>query len=173
VSEPKSNPDRRDVLSWAAVCGGAAAAAAVFGVGGVAVWGTPLVLEGSGSSWQSLGSLERFPDGEPVKVPVIGVRRDAWSRSEDETLGNVIVRRVGEAVHVLSATCPHNGCDVFCRSADSLFCPCHDSDFAPDGSVRTGPSPRGLDPLEAEVREGEVVVRFVRFEVGTPERRPL
>ncbi|MEZ6185247.1 MAG: Rieske (2Fe-2S) protein [Planctomycetota bacterium] len=145
----------------------------MLGVGATAVWGTPLTLEGGGASWKALGSLERFPEGVPVKVPVVGVRQDAWARSEAETLGNVIVRREGEAVHVLSATCPHNGCDVFCRAADSLFCPCHDSDFAPDGSVRTGPSPRGLDPLEAKVEDGEVHVRFVRFEVGTDERRPL
>jgi hypothetical protein len=39
--------------------------------------------------------------------------------------------------------------------------------------VETGPSPRGLDPLEAKVERGRVLVRFQRFEVGTAERRPV
>ena len=73
---------------------------------------------------------------------------------------------------MLSAVCPHNGCDVFVGQGE-LVCPCHDSRFAPDGELKSGESPRGLDPLEHTVTDGRMRVRYKRFKLNTPERKPV
>jgi menaquinol-cytochrome c reductase iron-sulfur subunit len=164
---------RRRFLEMAATCVGACAGAGALGVATIAVVGTPLQGVASGELWVDLGPLARLPDGQPVKLSIEGERRDAWQRFPKRSLGNAIVLRRGEQVSIYSAVCPHNGCDVLVQSAD-LLCPCHDSRFATeDGRVTGGPSPRGLDPMQTEVKDGRVRVRFQRFEIGTPERKAL
>ena len=53
-----------------------------------------------------------------------------------------------------------------------FFCPCHAANFGLDGEVLDTPpiSPRDLDTLEAEIRNGtEVWVKFQNFKWGTSE----
>lgn len=173
---PGASPDpaRRKLLTLATVCAGACAGASALGLPLVAVVGTALREAGAGDAgWVDAGPLQRFPEGRPVKVALEGDVRDGWQRLPRRTIGTVVVVRTGDAVKTLSATCPHNGCDVLVQQGKTIICPCHDSRFALDGAVETGPSPRGLDPLEAKVERGRVLVRFQRFEVGTAERRPV
>ena len=44
-----------------------------------------------------------------------------------------------------------------------------------DGTIADpkSPSPRAMDELEAEVRNGEVWVRFQNFRKGSPEKIPV
>jgi len=46
-------------------------------------------------------------------------------------------------------------------------CPCHDGVFAEDGSVVSGPPPRPLDTLSAEVVDGTLVIEYEDFRPGT------
>lgn len=173
MQEPSEEPTRRRFLELAAACAAACAGASALGVVTVAVVGTPLRAGPGTEQWLDIGPLARFPDGGAVKLAILGERRDAWQRFPKRSLGNAVLVRRGERVTVYSATCPHNGCDVIVQEKD-LLCPCHDSRFAlGDGACTAGPSPRGLDPLEARVEDGRVRVRFQRFELGTEERRPL
>ena len=55
----------------------------------------------------------------------------------------VAVFRDADGVYAVSLTCTHLGCIVKSQP-DGFECPCHGSRFAPDGSVRKGPAPRGL-----------------------------
>jgi menaquinol-cytochrome c reductase iron-sulfur subunit len=76
-------------------------------------------------------------------------------------------------VTAFSSVCPHLGCGVDV-ARDGFACPCHGSAFDLEGHVRGGPAPRGLDPLEVRITEGDeraVLVRYRRFAIGTPERR--
>jgi Rieske Fe-S protein len=171
VAEPVG---RRTFLGAATVTLGACAGASVLGALGVAVVGTPLGEAPAGSElWVDLGPLSRFPEGLPVKVPIAGESRDAWTRFRARNLGSVVVIRRTEAAQTFSDMCPHNGCPVEPRR-DRLVCPCHSTDFGLDGTVlNDGPSPRGLDPLDNEVVEGRLRVRFQRFQTGSEERRAL
>jgi nitrite reductase/ring-hydroxylating ferredoxin subunit len=173
VNAPAPVPRRR-FLEMTAACVGACAGVGALGVAGVVVIGTPLSgPAGEAGAWVDVGPLARFPDGGAMKLAIEGERTDAWQRFPRRTLGSAVLVRRGEQVRVWSATCPHNGCDVIVDAKDFL-CPCHDSRFAlDDGRALGGPSPRGLDPLEAEVKDGRVRVRWARFEIGIAERKPL
>lgn len=94
------------------------------------------------------------------------------SASPDRRLGAVWLIRRGEAAHTLqalSAVCPHLGC-LIDRQGDGFNCPCHVSAFTAEGRALDGPSPRGMDPLEVRVRDGNVMVKWVRFRLGTSDR---
>jgi glycine/D-amino acid oxidase-like deaminating enzyme/nitrite reductase/ring-hydroxylating ferredoxin subunit len=52
-------------------------------------------------------------------------------------------------LHLRSAACPHAGCVVAWNSLEQCWdCPCHGSQFAPDGSVLNGPAFSPLAPAE-------------------------
>jgi Rieske Fe-S protein len=56
-----------------------------------------------------------------------------------------VCRDVAGALHVHSAACTHLGCHVNWNATEQCWdCPCHGSQFAPDGAVLNGPA---LSPL--------------------------
>jgi glycine/D-amino acid oxidase-like deaminating enzyme/nitrite reductase/ring-hydroxylating ferredoxin subunit len=58
-------------------------------------------------------------------------------------------RDLAGQLHLHSAACPHAGCVVAWNSLEQCWdCPCHGSQFAPDGSVLNGPSFGPLAPVE-------------------------
>ncbi|HEV8325750.1 MAG TPA: Rieske 2Fe-2S domain-containing protein [Myxococcota bacterium] len=120
----------------------------------------------------SLGQLGRFNVGVPVRVNITAALRDAWSRFDGVRLGAAWVVRTGEStVKVFSATCPHLGCAVDLDPVTSHFaCPCHTSNFSLDGARLSGPAPRGMDELHAEVKGGELWVEFRRYRTGLAAR---
>jgi menaquinol-cytochrome c reductase iron-sulfur subunit len=162
--------ERRTVLKVVAGC----ATAAVAGV--AVVPSVTLVTESGndagpgGEPWIRVARLDALEQGKPTRVTAIGAEIDAWTRAPDRRLGVVFLIRDSEtSVRALSAVCPHLGCTV--ETADPGFlCRCHDSVFAPDGAARTGPSPRGLDPLPVRITDGAVYIQYLRFRLGTPER---
>jgi menaquinol-cytochrome c reductase iron-sulfur subunit len=117
-------------------------------------------------------------DGVPRKFPVLANKRDGWTQFPMVPVGAVLLRRIaGGKVQAFNAVCPHAGCLVgLAADQQGYFCPCHNSAFTLDGAVGgpSSPSPRGLDPLEVEVRnEKEVWVKFQNFQVGKAERIPV
>ena len=123
----------------------------------------------------SLASLET--NGQPRKFPVLDTLVDAWNKTENVPVGSVYLQRTGDAtVRVLNSVCPHLGCSVgYNASTQGYFCPCHRSSFTLDGAIADpkSPSPRGMDELEAVVRDGEVWVRFQNFRKGSPDKIPV
>lgn len=122
-----------------------------------------------------VGRLDALPEGKPVRVTVKApTRRDAWTAFSDVTLGGCWLVRDGERVRALSTVCPHAGCAVdWDEGAAAFVCPCHDSRFALDGERTSGPSPRALDALDVDVKEGRVAVRWRRFKTATPKKEPV
>ena len=116
-------------------------------------------------------------DGVPRRFTVVADRTNAWNRTDNVPIGAVYLQRTGEEeVKAFNVVCPHAGCYVEYSSSPSGFlCPCHDSMFALDGSVNDpkSPSPRGLDELPVEVRDGGVWVGFRNFRPGVAEKVPV
>lgn len=127
-----------------------------------------------------IGALAALPDdGQPRQFPVIADRQDAWTRHPNEAIGAVYLRRLkgSENVEAFNATCPHAGCFVvFNRARDLYHCPCHNSVWSVAGQLTSGPSPRDLDKLDAEVRriddQKDIWVRYVDYFAGIQEKIP-
>jgi CDGSH-type Zn-finger protein/nucleotide-binding universal stress UspA family protein len=94
-------------------------------------------------------------DGAATDVLVCRTVRQIQSQLEPGEGG--IIERHGEqlaayvdtegTLHTMSARCTHLGCLVNWNPVDKAFdCPCHGSQFGPDGSVLSGPAGRPLPP---------------------------
>jgi menaquinol-cytochrome c reductase iron-sulfur subunit len=167
------------VLGGLAVLGPAVAAVVAFF--------SPVCRKGQAGRWLRAAALDALPeDGQPAAFRVFDDRSDAWNYFPNQPVGTVFVSRPDPKQDpvALQSTCPHVGCEVEYSSALKQFlCPCHRAFFEMDGKPffgadgkLTNPSPRGLDPLEVELRgekKDEVWVKFERFRTGTTQRIPL
>ncbi len=65
-----------------------------------------------------------------------------------------------QTAHVFLARSPHMGCLMnWVPEARKFVDPCFGSRFGSDGAYESGPSPRGLDELPAEIRDGMIWVK--------------
>ena len=147
---------------------------------GVVAFLNPLRQRGQAGKPFRLTSLDVLPaDGTPRKFPIIADRIDAWNRFPNEPIGAVFLRRTGEkSVEAIQVICPHAGCTLQFEAAAAggkFFCPCHGASFDLAGKRldATSASPRDLDTLDVEIRDGsagssaEVWVKFQDFQTGT------
>jgi Rieske Fe-S protein len=113
-------------------------------------------------------------DGTPKKFTVQSDRVDAWTTYVNTPVGAVYLRTTPDGITALNVECPHAGCFVSLATDRTHFaCPCHQSQFALDGVVSdpASPSPRAMDSLDVEVRNGdEIWVRFQKFLPGRAEK---
>ena len=94
--------------------------------------------------------------------------------STDVTLGGCWLVREGGKVRALSTVCPHAGCAIdWDAPAKAFVCPCHDSRFSTAGEPLSGPSPRPMDALDVELRDGRVRVAWQRFKTATAKKEPV
>jgi menaquinol-cytochrome c reductase iron-sulfur subunit len=168
-------PDRREFITKACALTAGAVAVAVPAASGLFVLLDPLGRKGGAGEPVRVASLEALPeDGEPRKFSVLATRVDAWNRTPNVPIGAVYLRRQpGGKVQAFNVVCPHAGCFVdYVAGAKHYLCPCHNSSFSPDGRIQDpkSPSPRGLDELETEVRDGAVFVRYLNFRAGEKDK---
>ena len=70
----------------------------------------------------------------------------------------LVKTKTGEVV-ALSAVCTHLGCIVqWVKEKQDFLCPCHAGEFAPDGTVVSGPPPKPLAKIPVTVAEGKITV---------------
>jgi menaquinol-cytochrome c reductase iron-sulfur subunit len=140
-------------------------AAAVVGAGLSAVLGAfalrpPRAVRAD--RWVRAGGVSDLTVGVPVRRVVSLTRQDGWYRERArETV--FLVWDGDKAVHAMSATCTHLGCQVrWDASATKFRCPCHGGVFDVQGNVVEGPPPRPLDRIEARIanEDGSVLVRL-------------
>lgn len=122
-----------------------------------------------------IGLDELAVGAPPVRVALVArAIRDAWSAVTDVPLGAVwLSRPAADTVVALSSICPHLGCAVGLRADGGAFeCPCHESSFTVEGRREAGPAERDLDPLPVEVKDGRVLVTWIRYRAGGADRTP-
>jgi Rieske Fe-S protein len=160
---------RREALRhWATL---PAAIAAVAGWPALRLWWRSARLrDRAAASWADLGPVSRLEEGRWLQRPLRLERPNRWRLETREEV--VYVRRVGEALEVLSPVCPHAGCLVR-RQGEGFACPCHRSRFDETGRSLEGPSPRPLDPLEWKLDRGRLLVRYQRFRPAVVRSEPL
>jgi Rieske Fe-S protein len=73
------------------------------------------------------------------------------------TQGFFIVRKGGR-LFAISAICTHRRCELDAKPDHSFHCPCHGSDFTPEGHVTHGPAVRDLPIFAMRTENGRVMV---------------
>jgi len=124
--------------------------------------------------WSDVGAAADFTSvTAPVKVQVAIEQRDGWRKVLSEKPVYIVKAPDGRP-RVLSAVCPHLGCSVAWNDAKGQFvCPCHNGAFAADGTLLSGPPPRGMDELDARIEGGRLQVRYQYFRQLVPTREVL
>ena len=170
-------PDRRQFIKGASCVIGAAIGAVPMAAG-VRVALSPLVDKeaAEGGAMIRLGDLGDLETGVPMKFAIVADKSDKWTRYKDVPVGAVylVKQKEGEEnpVVAFNTVCPHLGCFVdYRKEKQDFFCPCHDSNFALDGKLKNGVSPRGMDTLDVELRNTtEVWVKFQRFKANSKNK---
>lgn len=121
---------------------------------------SPILRErgSSGKAWVSLGSADRFPEGQTR----IASYRNPFVTSWDGETGNIPcwVRHVEQhKFQVFAINCAHLGCPVRWFPQSELFmCPCHGGVYYADGSRASGPPERGLFEYTYKIESGELMI---------------
>jgi 3-phenylpropionate/trans-cinnamate dioxygenase ferredoxin reductase subunit len=88
---------------------------------------------------------DRFHKGDAVPVSELAAGEGRLIQVGSDTLA--VYRDDRGAVHALSPTCTHLGCQVEWNSAEKSWdCPCHGSRYGPTGTVIQGPAKEDLKP---------------------------
>jgi cytochrome b6-f complex iron-sulfur subunit len=117
------------------------AGSALFGLGALGRY-ISFQVEGGHPSTVDLGPASDYPAGSRIPTPEIPA----------------IVINTEQGYKALSLVCPHLGCTANVTS-DGFACPCHGSQFTPDGSLRNGPASHPLTNLRVEVNaDGHLIV---------------
>ncbi len=78
-------------------------------------------------------------------------------------IGPVLVVREtanSKTLYAVDPTCTHKSCPVKWEADEKVFdCPCHDTDFAPDGKVIKGPAKAPLKTYEVKIEGDSVLVK--------------
>jgi menaquinol-cytochrome c reductase iron-sulfur subunit len=172
-------PPRRSFLTGLAAIVAGSAAGLVPLVSGVLFFLDPITRKSKGAAGAADGMLRAAnlvdlpADGTPVRFTLRSDITDAWTIYRDRVLGSVYLRLMPNGqVIAFNDTCPHLGCKVDYQGAQSrFFCPCHQSAFSLDGERQNLTPPRGLDVLDAEIRDGVVWVKYQNFRTATPEKK--
>jgi menaquinol-cytochrome c reductase iron-sulfur subunit len=146
--------DRRSFLIKISL-GLSALAAAAAGIPVISALLAPLLRQPP-QTWRDIGGLNQFKIGNtqlvkfenPDPEPWAGITAHsaAWVRRESE-----------EHIIAFSVNCTHLGCPVRWEKGAQLFmCPCHGGVYYKDGSVASGPPPKGLIQYPIRITNGKV-----------------
>jgi menaquinol-cytochrome c reductase iron-sulfur subunit len=129
-------------------------------------------LKSAGQVWIDLGRADSFQSDVPRAVDFTIARRDGWLETR-EIKAVWVVRQADGGFLVFNGRCTHLGCAYHWEADSNQFvCPCHAGYFGRDGSVLSGPPPRGLDPLPTRVEGGVLRAQLIDFRLGVAEREP-
>jgi Rieske Fe-S protein len=111
--------------------------------------------------WIRAAATSDLKSGVPIARVIAVPLVDGWYR--DHVRRTVFLVWDGDkSVRALSGTCTHLGCQVGWDGATKRFrCPCHGGVFDAQGRVASGPPPRPLETLGADILDnGDVMVRL-------------
>lgn len=102
--------------------------------------------------WVEIGDVTKLASDSPVEMVFRRNRVDGWKvLSEKGTAW--VVKHADNSVTAFGPQCTHLGCAYHWDDRKSEFlCPCHNSLFAIDGKVISGPAPRPLDRFATKVQ---------------------
>jgi len=128
----------------------------------------PRIAQTGSENWTDIAPVSELQGNLPVPKRIQAEHYAGWAITSEERKVYVLPARGNQ---VLSAICPHEGCEVLWEKHSNQFsCPCHESYFAADGSRLSGPARRGLDQLPSRVEDGKLQVLYQAFENNSAEQ---
>jgi Rieske Fe-S protein len=121
-----------------------------------------------------LGSISGCQVNVPMNMKIVDAKTDAWTKFPPMEIGAVwIIMNEDKEFTAFTSICPHLGCGInWDEDSGEFICPCHDSFFDIEGRVLSGPSPRGMDTLETEIKDGKIFVKYQKMRLGISEKMP-
>jgi menaquinol-cytochrome c reductase iron-sulfur subunit len=111
-----------------------------------------------GLDWVAAGDVSKLEPGVPVEMVFRQNRVDGWKIFSEQSAAWV-VKLPDSQVVAFGPQCTHLGCAYHWDDNRSKFlCPCHNSIFAIDGAVVSGPAPRPLDRYDTKVAGGKLLL---------------
>ena len=142
--EGEHSPCDNGRRTFCKVCIGAMAA------GSASMVGFPLVA--------FLARPETLDLNKPLEIPLDRLSPGQAQYVEYRGQQLIVLLAQGKPM-VISASCPHLGCNVIWDSGDAVFhCPCHGASFDSAGQVVKGPVSSPLRKVPFEVKEGRIIV---------------
>ena len=127
----------------------------------------PRLARAGEEHWTDVATLSELSGTEPHARKIVAQQITGWAVTNEEHQVYILPG----TSRVLSAVCPHEGCEVAWDNSSKRFsCPCHESYFSPDGARLTGPARRGLDALPSRVQDGKLQVQYQSFENNSAEQ---
>ena len=138
----------------------------LFGVAAAAGLGAPLLAacgQNSDTTSDTSASASSTPTADSTTKPAGG--GELVETSAVPVNGGVVIQDKKIVVtqptkgdfKAFTAVCTHQGCIVNKVSDNTIMCPCHGSQYsAEDGSVKGGPAPQPLAPIDIKVKGGEI-----------------
>jgi menaquinol-cytochrome c reductase iron-sulfur subunit len=101
--------------------------------------------------WVEIGDITRLGENSPVEMTFRRNRTDGWRIISEKSTAWVVKSEGG--VVAFGPQCTHLGCVYHWDDGKHEFiCPCHNSLFAIDGKVISGPAPRPLDRYQIKTQ---------------------
>jgi len=126
----------------------------------------PRLASTSSENWVDVATFSELKSEMPIGKKIATDNVTGWAVTKEQHQVYVLPGN-----RVLSAVCPHEGCEVAWDKATNRFsCPCHDSYFAADGARLTGPARRGLDELPSRLQDDKLQVLYESYENNTAEQ---
>ena len=159
---------RRSFFLWL-IAVGTAAMGALLSVPLVRYVLFPVFATTTSRSWSPLGDFSNYASiTTPDKKDAVTKQVDGWRESIAKKPVYVVKGKRKPSIdgtEVLTAVCPHLGCDVPWDADQGKFlCPCHGSEFAADGSLLRGPAKRGMDTLPIKIENGKLKTLYEYFQ---------
>src|SRR5579864_8689393 len=125
-----------------------------------------------GGEYADAGRIDAMPQAKWILRPIEIIRQDGWVKTRQSRSVWVLVKSLEpQEIVVLSPICTHLGCPVGWDGVASEFrCPCHGRNFNTTGAHVSGPPPRGMDPLDFELRDNHLWVRWQDFRMSVTDR---
>ena len=110
------------------------------------------------SDWIEAADMTQVRPNVPVEVVFRKNHVDGWKiNSEKESAW--VVKLEDQRTLAFGPQCTHLGCAYHWDDVKAeFFCPCHNSVFAIDGRVVSGPAPRPLDRFDTKIESGKLLL---------------
>ncbi|MEO1403410.1 MAG: ubiquinol-cytochrome c reductase iron-sulfur subunit [Cyanobacteria bacterium J06635_1] len=153
--------DRREFMTWMGVGGLAASLPVAIAACNPGSAPTADTAPDETTAAETPPTADASASGPEAVGTVADLDSNGQILNESASVGAVLVIRSPDNpddILAVNPTCPHQQCKVDWKAQQGLFvCPCHSSQFAPDGAVTQGPSGRPLDTYSVEV-DGESIL---------------